>query len=58
MVAFFLLSQLIPVSVGGEERFVPRLLCGMPTTHCSLLFCLHLPETEVVMSEVICQSDL
>lgn len=31
MVAFFLPSQLIPISVGGEERFIPRpLLCGMP----------------------------
>lgn len=46
------------VLVGRKDLSLGLSCVECHTTHCSLLFCLHLPETEVVMSEVICQSDL
>lgn len=58
MVAVFLPSQLIPVSVCGENLFLGPSFVECHRTRCSLLFCLPVPETEVVISEVICQSGL
>lgn len=55
MVAVFLPSQLIPVSVCGEDLSLGLSFVECHRTQCSLLFCLHLPETEVVIIKV-CQS--